>query len=300
MGRCKPVGLARALPLAAAVATLLPAAAFAADFLPPPPMMPPPPPVEVGGGWYLRGDVGVGLMELRKTVAVDVSTPPSPYYYDKVQDHIGDQVFVGAGVGYQFNPWLRGDLTGEYRTYSDWKFIAEDKSNGATGYYNYASGKFASVVGLANLYVDLGTWYGVTPFVGAGVGVAHHMFSSVTDQGLGLATGGAAGVAGGFGYGPAHDKTNLAWALHAGLGYAVTPNLKLELGYRYLNMGDAKTGVVSCLPSCAPANFKTVYKVTDIESHDFKIGMRWMLGGPVAAPVAYEPPPPPPPLVRKY
>lgn len=300
MGRLKPVALARALPLAAAVATLLPAAALAADFLPPPPMMPPPPPVEVGGGWYLRGDVGVGLMELRKTVAVDVSSPPMPYEYATVQDHIGDQVFVGGGVGYQFNPWLRGDLTGEYRTYSDWKFIAEDKTGGASGGYNLTTGKFASVVGLANLYVDLGTWHGVTPFVGGGVGVVNHMFSSVTDQGLGLYTGGAAGQAGGFGYAPRKDQTNLAWALHAGLGYAVSPNLKLELGYRYLNMGDVKTGVVDCLPSCNPS-LKTIYKLKEVESHDFKVGMRWMLGGPVAVPVAYEPPPPPPPpLVRKY
>lgn len=298
MGRFKPVALARALPLAAAVATLLPAAAFAADFLPPPPMMPPPPPIEVGGGWYLRGDVGVGLMELRKTVAVDVSTPAAPYDYNRIQDNVGDQVFVGGGVGYQFNAWLRGDVTGEYRTLTDWRFVAEDRTGGAKGGYNLTTGKFASVVGLANAYFDLGTWYGVTPFVGAGVGVAHHMFGSVTDQGLGK-------YVGGFGYGGAQDKTNLAWALHAGLGYAVSPNLKLELGYRYLNMGDARTGVVGCQPACA-GNLKTVYKVTELESHDFKIGMRWMLGGPVvAAPAYYEPPPPPPPmapppLVRKY
>ena len=297
MGRLKPVALARALPLAAAIATLLPAAAFAADFLPPAPMMPPPPPVEVGGGWYLRGDVGVGLMELRKTVAVDASSPSAAYDYNRVQDHISDQVFVGGGVGYQFNPWLRADLTGEYRTHSDWRFIAEDRTDGASGGYNLTTGKFASVVGLANLYVDAGTWYGVTPYVGAGVGVAHHMFNSVTDQGLGT-------YVGGFGYGPQKDRTNLAWALHAGLSYAVTPNLKLDFGYRYLNMGEARTGVVGCLPECNPS-LKTIYKVTDIQSHDFKIGMRWMLGGPVVAeaPAYYEPPPPPmpaPPLVRKY
>lgn len=299
MGRLKPVALARALPLAAAVAISLPVAAFAADMLPPPPPMMPPPPVEVGSGWYLRGDVGVGLMDLRKTIAVDASSPPAPYNYAAIQDHVSDQVFVGGGVGYQFTPWLRADLTGEYRTLSDWRFIAQDNTGGFSGGYNLTTGKFASVVGLANGYVDLGTWYGITPFVGAGVGLAHHMFQSVTDQGLGA-------YVGGFGYGGPKDKTNLAWALHAGLGYSVTPNLKLELAYRYLNMGDAQTGVVGCLPAC-PGNLRTIYKARDIESQDFKIGMRWMLGGPVfaaAAPAYYEPPPPmmapPPPLVRKY
>ena len=33
------------------------------------------------------------------------------------------------------------------------------------------------------------------------------------------------------------STTNFAWALMAGLDFNVTQNLKLELGYRYLNMG---------------------------------------------------------------
>jgi opacity protein-like surface antigen len=293
MGRCKPLALARIFTLAAGVG--VPGLVQAADLLPPPPMPMPPPPVEVGGGWYLRGDVGVGLTDLRKTIAADVSSPPMPYDYASIQDTVGDQIFVGAGVGYQFNPWLRFDVTGEYRSQAEWKFLAEDHTGGsATGGYNVTSGKFSSVVALANGYIDLGTWYGVTPFVGAGVGVAHHMFGPVMDQGFGT-------YAGGIGHGPEKDKTNFAWAAHAGLSYAVSPNLKLEVAYRYLNMGTAETGVVGCLPSCA---LRTVYKAKDLESQDFKIGMRWMLGGPAIipapAPIAYEPPPPPAPIVRKY
>lgn len=258
--------------------------AWAADLLPPPPM--PEPIGEFGGNWYLRGDVGVGLLQFDKTVASDRSVPYAAYDYRRVQDTTGDQVFVGAGIGYQFNSWLRFDATGEYRTKSDWRFIAEDKTGGASGGYNLENGHFSSVVGLANVYFDLGTWHGVTPFVGGGVGVAHHMMEATTDQGLGA-------YVGGFGYGPHRDKTNFAWALHAGLGYNVSHNLKLEVAYRYLNMGDVETGIVSCLPAC-PGNLKTVYKLKDVESHDIKVGMRWALGGPE---MSYEPPPP---LIRKY
>lgn len=289
MGRSKPLALARMITLAASVAA--PSLVHAADLLPPPPPpLLPPPPVEVGGNWYLRGDVGVGILDLRKTIAVDVSSPPIPYKYGAIQDQVGDQAFVGIGVGYQFNPWLRFDVTGEYRSKTDWRFAAEDLSYDTRGSYNLTTGKFSSVVGLANGYVDLGNWYGITPFVGAGVGFAHHMFGSVSDQGLG-------GYAGGFGYGKSKEKTNFAWAAHAGLSYAVTPNLKLELAYRYLNMGDAETGVVSCLPAC---DLKTVYRAKELESHDIKLGMRWMFGAPVIATAAYEPPPMMAPLVRKY
>lgn len=282
--RSKPLALARIFTLAASVAA--PGLVHAADLdlLPPPP---PPPPVEVGGNWYLRGDVGVGLLDLRKTVVEDVSTPRVPYTYRTIQDQVGDQAFIGIGAGYQFNPWLRFDVTGEYRSTADWRFAAEDLSYKTRGGYDLTTGKFSSVVGLANAYVDLGSWYGVTPFIGAGVGFAHHMFGSVTDQGLGT-------YAGGFGYGKSNDKTNFAWAAHAGLSYAVTSNLKLELAYRYLNMGEAETGVVSCLPAC---NLRTVYRAKELESHDIKLGMRWMFGAPVVA--AYEPPPMMP-LVRKY
>ena len=259
--------------------------AQAADLLPPPPM---PAPVEFGGGWYLRGDVGVGSLDFKETTASDRSSPAVPYVYKTIDDQVSDQVFVGAGIGYQFNPWLRFDATGEYRTKAEWRFAAEDKTFGGTGGYNVTTGKFSSIVGLANAYFDLGTWHGITPFIGAGVGLAHHMFDSVTDVGHGA-------YIGGFGSGGSHDKTNLAWALHAGLGYDVSPNLKLEVAYRYLNMGDVESGTVRCLPSCG-GDLKTVYKLKELESHDFKIGMRWMLGGPVAAmPASYGAP-----IIRKY
>lgn len=256
--------------------------AWAADLLPPPPM--PEPVGDFGGNWYLRGDVGVGLLQFDKTVARDASSPSVPYNYVKHQDTISDQVFVGVGVGYQFSSWLRFDVTGEYRTKSDWRFIAQDTTFGSPNAFDLTSGKFSTVVGLANVYFDLGTWYGVTPFIGGGVGVANHMFETVTDEGLGANVGG-------FGTGRSRDKTNLAWALHAGLGYEVSQNLKLELAYRYLNMGDAEVGTVTCIPGCA---LRTNYKLKEIDSHDIKIGMRWALGGPVAS---YEPPPP---LIRKY
>ncbi|GAA0251230.1 hypothetical protein LNAOJCKE_3900 [Methylorubrum aminovorans] len=285
--RSRIPALARSLTLLAGVG--VPCLAQAADLLPPPPPMPAPlPEPEVfAGGWYLRVDGGYGSLDLRKSIAEDVSHPPKPYDYAVIQDKVSNQYFVGGGIGYQINPWLRVDATGEYRFGSKWTFVAEDKTFGNTGGYNVTSGKFDSIVGLANGYVDLGTWYGVTPFIGAGVGVAHHSFGGVTDKGFGA-------YEGGYGIGRHSERTNFAWALHAGLGYAVTQNVRFEAAYRYLNMGEATTGVVTCTPDCP----KTVYRVKELEAHDVKVGLRYMFGAPVAvAAVDYAPPPP---LVRKY
>ena len=71
-------------------------------------------------------------------------------------------------------------------------------------------------------------------FVGAGVGFAHSKLARPdrrrSRQRLRADT----------------SKTNFAWALHAGVGYAVTQNLKLELSYRYLNTGTFKSNPIVC------------------------------------------------------
>jgi opacity protein-like surface antigen len=276
MGSFKSIALAGVFAIAAS------ASASAADMLPPShaPHYPPPP-ADVGGGWYLRGDVGVGILDFDKFEGVNTApgAPTSGYFVE--QKSIEDQVFVGFGVGYQFNHWVRFDVTGEYRTAAAFKIIEKDTNVIPDG-FNKIDGKLASAVGLANVYFDLGTWHGITPFVGAGVGFAHHWMNGVSDYGFG-------GSAGGIGWAPDHKDTKLAWAVHAGLGYSVTPNLKLEAAYRYLNMGEyMESGVVTCNAAC-PA---PVYKLKEIDSHDIKIGMRWLLASP--APMYQEP------LIRKY
>jgi opacity protein-like surface antigen len=243
-------------------------------------------------GWYIRADVGVGLNQisglrqtLQPTNALGGAAPSTVHVFSS----IGDSTIIGGGVGYQFNNWFRGDLTGEYRTYAAYKYGSDYAAFCASTYcLDSYSANLSSAVFLANGYVDLGTWYGVTPFLGAGVGFAHQRLVGLTD--VGVATGG-------FGVAPDTGKFNFAWALMAGLGYSVSPNLKLEVGYRYLNTGTFTTNPITCTDTAScfyeTQSFKT-------SSHDFRIGMRWMLAGDNYAP---SPPifaPAPGPLVRKY
>ena len=80
MGRSKLAALARSLTLLASVGA--PSFALAADLgLPPPPPPPPAPiPVDVGGGWYLRGDVGVGASELDTVTAYSAVGVNPPFH----------------------------------------------------------------------------------------------------------------------------------------------------------------------------------------------------------------------------
>lgn len=300
------MGSVKMLALAGAAVTIS-TAALAAD-LPPP--LPPPmpqyiqaPPVETGG-WYLRGDVGVGKQDFRTFDHFQQNTVfvwPASWTID--QKDMGDTAFVGFGVGYAWNNWMRFDFTGEYRMKSKFKTIGSYTEFCPSGRcFDVYDGSHAAIVALANVYIDMGTWWCLTPFIGGGIGVAHHQVSGLTDVGYISGPGTT-----GFGLAStSSSQTNLAWAAHAGLTYNVTNNFKVEFAYRYLNMGTVNTPTIDCAGSgcTGTGGPRAYYTLTQFTSQDFKIGMRWMLQPDVAAPQhVYAPPPPvytpPPPLMRR-
>jgi opacity protein-like surface antigen len=238
------------------------------------PMPPPPAPVEQFGGWYLRGQVGVGM-----SGTPDLEYQPAPanvgngFVFDT--NSMADSVFIGGGVGYEWNSWLRFDVTGEYRSRARVYAYGHYPPNGLDTYEGYVR----SWVFLANGYVDLGTWNCFTPFIGAGIGGAYVNLADFSDV----------NPNGGHGVGRNPYKWNLAWALHAGVDYQVSKNLKVELAYRYLNYGSI-TDTVDCAGGCNPDS----YKFGNLYSHDIMLGLRWNCCDvtPVAQPsYVYAPPP---------
>jgi opacity protein-like surface antigen len=121
---------------------------------------------------------------------------------------------------------------------------------------------------MANAYVDLGTWWCITPFIGAGVGGAYNTISGIQDNGI-ISNGTV-----GFGYGSDNSAWSLAWNVQAGLTYNVNDNLKIDFSWRYLNLGSPQTAVVACqnTASC-PGAFYTLH---DTSSQDFRVGLRWL------------------------
>jgi opacity protein-like surface antigen len=266
--------------IAAGAATLLSSAAFAADM----PIAPPPyaaPVVEDFGGWYLRGDIGFSNQRVdRLNNALDANATTS-----RQTNTFGTAGIFGLGVGYKVNNWFRADVTGEYRGNS--QFLGKDVITfpGGFGTDTYHATKSEWVV-LANAYVDLGTWWCVTPFIGAGVGGARVSIANFTDHGI-TNFGGVTSSSLAFGDNVA--KWNFAWAAHAGLAYRVTPNFTVELAYRYLDMGDGLTGDLRTFDGTNAIYNPTTFK--HITSHDLKLGVRWDL----TSPQVYAPPP----LIRK-
>jgi opacity protein-like surface antigen len=277
------------VPALATMLTLLGASAQAADYPQPPPYMPPPqqviiqPAPEFAGKWYLRGQIGVGMMG---AYSLDVTNVPATGGF--ASDSISDSYFIGFGAGYEWNNWLRFDGTVEYRAKAQISALGHYQPGGAGPVYvdNY-QGNLKSWVFLANAYADLGTWDCFTPFVGVGVGAAVNSIADFSD--ISPTVPGGAGSA--YGVGRGTSTWNFAWALYAGLTYNVTNTFKVDLTYRYLSLGKAKE-TVDCAGGCGGTDltFKDLY------SNDFMLGLRWECCElpPPPPPVVYQPPPPSP------
>jgi opacity protein-like surface antigen len=258
--------------------------AFAADLGIP---MPPPLPVAapcVGctGPTYLKGFIGAA----NPTVGGIHSELFETNDFEVFHKDIKSSTLFGVGIGYEFNTWLRADVTGEYRGKS--LFIAQDRFPGGNGSFsrasNAADGTFPpgtneytadieSWVGLANAYIDLGTYFCITPYIGGGVG-----FASVSVLGLKDVNVPNSSVF----YGADNTETNFAWAVHGGLAYEVNPSVTVDLSYRYTDLGDARSGRVTAFDGSS--SYRSL-EIEDINSHDLMLGMRWKLGHQPVAPM---------------
>jgi opacity protein-like surface antigen len=308
----------KALIIAGGAFFALARSAGAADLLPPPPALEPPPPAEMAfNGWYLRGDVGIGasantpaFMQTPDPIAVGGAGYDAFATDGSHNNSISAAGIFDLGVGYQFNNWFRGDITGEYRGGSRLQslFLINDSTqsvaNNPSQEADFYSGDLSSIVGLINGYADLGNWYGVSPYIGAGVGFARNTLSGLSDQSqitnfTGVGSNGNdyfTGPAGGIS--SEHSRWNFAWALMAGLSFDVTQNLELDLGYRYLDLGKVSSNAFNCLNGSGASGGLTacesaIQSKRDVAYNDFRIGLRWMIGEASYAPQQA-------PLVRKY
>jgi len=233
----------------------------------PPVYMPPVEEFSVSG-WYLRGDIGMTNQQFKGLHQRLYDVPGTTV--EAVGMGWDSSTFFGLGVGYKFNEWFRADLTGEYRGKSNFHGSDNVTFNGGRGVDNY-SGSKSEWVFLANAYVDLGTWWCITPYIGAGIGGAQVNITGFRDDGFNNVGGLSVSTA----YAADASKFNFAWALHAGITYKVTQSMSIDLGYRYLDMGSGTTGATRAFDGSFTNGGPFTFN--HISSHDLKLGVRWML-----------------------
>jgi len=210
--------------------------------------------VEWGTGWYLRGDVGAAYIRPNDLNGVILS-PDWPNNWT-----------VGLGAGYQYNSWFRTEVTADYQSL----YKADGPQNtvvacqtGAvgtpaggpftgsipiyTGCYPVAHTRTETATFLASAYLDLGKWWGFTPYIGAGAGV-NVLYQKAQ---VNWYMGNGVPYAGTTWTDPWTNGTYMqnwdnvtsgtylrfAYAFMGGVAFDLTDHIKVDLGYRWLNLG---------------------------------------------------------------
>lgn len=243
--------MSRLMPIAAAIMVGFAANTVHAADLPPLPDLDQPLISDrpLGAGWYLRGDVGIGSTGLGSAVSND-----APGTHEHTHRRMGTGMSLGAGAGYQFNSWLRADVTIDHRF--DTRYRGQTRVGAADWHHQ---GQMSATTMLANAYLDLGTWYAFTPYIGAGLGFSAKRLNQyeITSAGTTLATL------------KNQNRNDFAWALMAGVAIDTGANTSLDLGYRYLNLRHANTGITTGFGGVS---------LRSLESHEFRAGLRWHFG----------------------
>ncbi len=237
--QCRQKILALALVLGFAVGMHDKAAA--ADYgMPAPPL----PVQEFVSGWYLRGDIG--LRTDTKIGEIALINPLAIYQYVlPTSATISNIPMLGIGAGYKWS-WFRADITTDYA--GKMNFKGDYVIPGAF------TGRVDTWTMLANVYLDLGTWSGFTPYIGGGAGFVTFRASDYVSPAAPQTT-------------LSQNRTEFAWAYMAGVAWCFAPKWMVDFSYRKLNYGD----VTFNPPLANPLQLR------DLSSNEFRIGVRYTL-----------------------
>jgi opacity protein-like surface antigen len=251
-------------------------------------------PVEIGNGWYIRGDIGYAVSHKGGTHTYRTFDPATTLYSPQTftTSETKADFSIGGGFGYQFNDWFRVDGTvdrfgGNFKGTTTAASPCVDVTPPNNPQYigtSCASNdtqSFHAYQIMANAYVDLGTYVGLTPYVGAGIGVTSVNYGDLTNSlycvpGAAVCPTGVNAVT----LSPVtHEGANswrMTYSAMAGLGYQVSKNVKLDLGYRYSKIAAGDQFYFDAASIAAGAT-GVQGKDAGFDRHEVRLGFRYSL-----------------------
>lgn len=191
-------------------------------------------------GFYLGGQLGASILKAN-------SIKDTLSYYDDSEDFkigsfkngkIAGALNIGYNFKYDYDLPLRAELSYTMRGNSDKKYSYSESDVLVDGdHFNSSdSHKVRMHTLMVNAYYDIETNRSITPFVGAGLGVA---FTKLAQTYSAQYEYGYYDVSGSVGM--SDTKTKFAWNVAAGVTYNIDENLDMDFTARYVNAG--KTSV---------------------------------------------------------
>ncbi len=265
-------------------------------------------PVEIGSAWYLRGDIGYNFVKpfdfenedsyRQKDENFSASIGAGYHINDWLRAELNAGLVWGNEFSREYGTRCGGTettltttqtttmisqevatvnpLTGEMSTTTIQvpnTVTSESGSRNANASQpcpGITLGENTAYTGMAKGFVDLGTYSGFTPYVGAGIGLAYTRFRGETNKRVCSDAEWKTGASGSGGpdsswtsttqhtfecwgekdegkdtYTNAGDISSdkqwgVAWSAGAGVAYAVSENVKLDLGYEYTSLPGSK------------------------------------------------------------
>lgn len=217
-------------------------------------------PVEFGSTWYLRGDIG---MAIYSDPSLSYSGP-NPLAYAPARAKLDKTWTAGFGIGARLGQWFRSDVTFDYHMATDYNAGGTDACGGAgTSCAVRATADFSTYTLLLNGYVDLPGFKAITPYVGVGIGGSFVDWTDYTE--IETCVSGCAGSAR-TAY-STEDAWRLAYAAMVGAAIDVSPNVKIDAGYRLLGIGNGP--INDALPGGGSVDYKSLF------AHELRFGLRY-------------------------
>lgn len=195
-------------------------------------------PIEIGSGWYLRGDIGTSVDLEHDTASFQTYSAANGLRDGSLshQSYLDNDLALGLGAGYRFNDVWRADGTFDFmQGTSNLSGSSVDTCSGAptgTTCDIDADASFSNYQIMANVYADLATISGFTPYVGAGLGFSY------IDWDMPDITGTCVGSCSGTSV-ESYDGASSwrsTYSLMAGVSYGLSDRLSADIGYRFSNI----------------------------------------------------------------
>ena len=190
-------------------------------------------------GAYLAGDLGLSIPRDINASFNDTAVGVFDADYD-----LDNSVLFSGAVGMHVMPNVRGEFEIAYSK--------SDLGDGTVaGTAAAGAGDISRLAFMLNGFYDFKNTSQVTPYLGAGLGLARlnaskEALTSIDDE----------------------SDTVFAYQLAAGVGYDINENVTLNLGYRWFDTAQADFKYASTIPSTGTAT-------DDFSDHQLRVGLRY-------------------------